>query len=275
MDKRALFTSLVMITACGSAYETDEPTQEELLQAPELGGSGGDASMGGVGGTGGTGPNTGGTVGTGGTGVGPYCPDWTMGTWALLQNGTWELPNGSLYAGQHDARLLQSFPSSNFPTSQICTAQGGTGIARSCLLRWQIAGAIPAGKVVKEAFIDIYVTNPSVTGYGLYALKRDWAPTIVSWSYAQSTSDPWQVPGASGANDREAVAFATLNAPAAGGYGISVPVALAQDWVNTQAMKGVIIANPSVMATDNVQIASGQHVPATGFRPQLSIRYCP
>jgi len=271
MDKRALFASLVTIAACGSAYETDEPTQEELLRAPEAGATGGDDG----GGTGGMGA-VGGTAAVGGTGMGagggPFCG---TGTWALLQNETWTLPDGSLYVGQREGRPLKAFPNSNFPTSQFCSAKGGTGGVTSCLLRWQIAGAIPAGKHVLEAFIDIYVTNPSVTGYGVYALKRDWAPTVVTWNYAQTTSDFWQIPGASGANDREPVAFATLNAPAAGSYGISVPVALAQDWVNTQTMKGVIIANPSTTATDNVQIASGEHVPAVGYRPQLSIRYCP
>src|SRR5690606_28844754 len=130
---------------------------------------------------------------------------------------------------------------------------------------------IPAGSIVDAASLTIRVTNLSNNTYPLFALRRVFSESQVTWNNATSTT-PWATPGALGSTDRGGQ-IGSLTATATGSYTIAlnaVGLALIQSWVDGQPNTGMIFAHPT--NTDGLDFATSEHATAS-YRPTLSVTY--
>ena len=187
-----------------------------------------------------------------------------------FQNGV--LPSAS-YAGGDDATIKQASATTNFGTATSCEADGddGSGVDKSCLVRWTLSG-IPAGSTVQSATVTLQVTNSTGNTYNLYGLSRAWTEAQTTWQNAASGS-PWATAGALGASDRGASVGTITGATGSRTVTLnSAGVALVQGWVNGGTNAGIIIASTS--NTDGVDFASSEHATLANH-PRLNITYLP
>jgi hypothetical protein len=196
---------------------------------------------------------------------------------ALVSPVTVSFRNGNLpttaYSGGDDATIKQGSSGTNFGSATTCEADGddGSGVDKSCLLRWTLTG-IPAGSTVQSAIITFRVVDSSGHTYNIHALNRSWTESQTTWVNA-ATSSPWATAGAMGASDRGALVgtitgstgtrTATLNADG---------IALVQSWVNGGTNAGVIVAHTS--NTNGLDFASNEATTVAN-RPMLTVTYLP
>ena len=151
----------------------------------------------------------------------------------------------------------------------------GTGKDLSALVRWDIAGFIPAGSRVQDVRITVAVLDPSAARYSIYELKRPWVESQATWKI-YAIGKYWQTAGARGGLDRGATVLGSISAAQTGSYTIVLKpegVALVQAWLDTPARnQGLIFANAS--ATDGLDFASSESTTPSS-RPRLTIRYLP
>ncbi|WP_437578564.1 DNRLRE domain-containing protein [Sorangium sp. So ce887] len=189
-------------------------------------------------------------------------------TTVAFQQGS--LPSSS-YAGSTDATLRQAAATTNYGGATTCEADGddGSGVDKSCLLRWSLSG-IPAGSTVQSASITLLVTDGSSNTYNLYEVKRSWSESQVTWNNATS-STAWATAGAMGSTDR-----GSLVGSVTGGTGQrtitlnAAGVALVQAWVDGTSNHGIVVASSS--NTNGIDFASSEHATAAQ-RPKLTITY--
>ena len=112
------------------------------------------------------------------------------------------------------------------------------------------------------------MTNTGAIAYQLYALKRSWAESTVTWNRA-SAGVPWQSAGALGADDRETTSLATIGATSIATLTFplnAAGVAKVRSWVNGSAANyGFIIANPKL--TDGADVDSRETARVVNRRP--------
>jgi hypothetical protein len=169
-----------------------------------------------------------------------------------------------------DAQILQVSPSTNYGNLASCEVDGddGSGVDKSCLLRWDVS-SIPTDAVVQSATITLLATDGTPNTYNVYALKRTWSESSVTWNRA-TTSSSWQTAGALGANDRGAV-IGTVTGSGTRVITVNAAgIALIQDWVRGGTNAGIIIADAS--ATDGIDFASSEYA-TVASRPKLTVTY--
>lgn len=176
------------------------------------------------------------------------------------------------YTGSTDATIRQASASTNYGAATTCEVDGddGSGVDKSCLLRWALAG-LPADAVITSASITVQVTNTSPSAYNVYALSKPWNEGQVSWNSA-STGSAWSSPGALSSADRGAV-VGSISATSTGLKTITLNasgIAMVQAWADGSANNGVIIASSS--NTDGIDFASSEAGTASQ-RPKLSVTY--
>jgi hypothetical protein len=179
----------------------------------------------------------------------------------------------SAYAGTDDATIREASAGTNYGTVTTCEADGddGSGVDKSCLLRWTLSG-IPAGSTVQSATITLRVTDASANTYGLHAVSRPWIEAQVSWQNAR-TGTPWETAGALGASDRGAVVGTVTGATGSRTVTLNAAgIAAVQSWVDGGTNAGIIIASTS--NTDGFDVASSERS-TTSHRPRLSVTYLP
>ncbi|WP_437571958.1 DNRLRE domain-containing protein [Sorangium sp. So ce542] len=189
-------------------------------------------------------------------------------TTVSFQQGS--LPSSS-YAGSIDATIRQAAATTSYGGATTCEADGddGSGVDKSCLLKWTLSG-IPAGSTVQSASITLQVTDGSSNTYNVYEVKRSWDEAQVTWNNATSTT-AWATAGALGSTDRGSLVGSVTGS--AGSRTITLNaagVALVQAWVDGTSNSGVVIASPS--NTDGIDFASSEHATAAQ-RPKLTITY--
>ncbi len=187
---------------------------------------------------------------------------------STFQGGT------SSYTGATDSQIVQSAPTTNYGTATSLNFDGDTGGGNDAyaLFRWDLS-AIPPSATIQSASITLRVTNKGAIAYPLYALKRSWSESSVTWSRA-STGVAWQTPGALGANDRETTSLASIAATSIGTLTFplnAAGLAKVRSWVNGSSPNyGVIIASPSL--TDGADVDS-RETATVANRPKLTVTY--
>ncbi len=187
-----------------------------------------------------------------------------------FQNGA--LPTAS-YAGTDDATIRQGSPTSNYGGATTCEADGddGSGVDKSCLLRWTLSG-IPAGSVVQAASITLRVTDSSSNSYGLYSIVRPWVESQTTWQRADSAT-LWATAGAMGPTDRGAQLGSITGSTGDRSVTLNASgIALVQSWVDGGTNAGLIIASTS--STNGIDFASSE-ASTVARRPRLTITYLP
>ena len=181
----------------------------------------------------------------------------------------------SNYAGTYDAHISQIEPDHNFGDSRVLvigSESSGTAKTYSILLAWDLS-AVPRNAVIDAATITLNVSNPSSSGYGIYAMDTGWREDEVTWNeLAMKTGAKPLTVGPSLTLRRAPLgtlgAFTTglrkfwLNAEG---------VALIQAWVDgSRPNYGFVM--PGDQGSDSFAVRSSQH-PAIRQRPRLTLAY--
>lgn len=178
------------------------------------------------------------------------------------------------YAGATDSQLLQSAPGTNYGSAVSLNFDGDTGGGNDAyaLFRWDLS-SIPPGAIIQSASIKLRVTNAGAVAYQLYALRRSWHEVSVSWNNASGT-EPWQIAGAKGANDRDPTVIATIAATSIATTSFpmnAAGVAKVQGWVDGSVPNhGVVIASTTL--TDGADVDS-RETATLANRPTLTVTY--
>src|SRR5215210_6316107 len=144
-----------------------------------------------------------------------------------------------------DAGLSELAPTTNNGTATTLKVDGDDpdpgGGDLYAALRWDLS-SIPAGAAVSSATITLNISNPSPQTYGVYELKKAWNEGQLSWNQA-ATGTPWATPGAKGATDRGAQ-IASVTPTTVAPYTFTIPVSVAQGWLNTHSSNnGIVLAH--------------------------------
>ena len=173
---------------------------------------------------------------------------WPAASGALLVLAAWLLwPSPRARAATltltpvADADIEQFQPDSNFG-SATSMASGELGSSagnelRRALLRFDLAGQIPAGAVINSVSVQVHVVRVSASlvssNFELRRLLQPWGEMAVSWN-SRLASVSWQQPGAEGAGDLLATASATVLVSGVGTYTFAATPGLLADvqaWV--------------------------------------------
>ncbi len=190
-------------------------------------------------------------------------PAWTT---HAFQDGT--LPEAA-YAGTRDARINSQDPTANYGATGILRIDGTPDAA--ALLRWDL-GSIASGGTIEAVAMSVHVDNPSIDGFEIYELKRDWVEREVSWNES-SLGNSWQLAGALGEGDRGSTVLGTLEASEIGPATIqfnSAGVAVVQSWIDDPALNFGIIIQDYENAIDRADLSS-REVTTAANRPKLEV----
>jgi hypothetical protein len=185
-------------------------------------------------------------------------------TTLALQNGL----NG--YSGMVDASLRSDNATTNYGGATTLLADGKPDY--SSVMRWDLS-AIPTSATLVSASLTFYVEDPSSSSYELYALKRNFDESSVTWSNA-STSTSWQVAGANGSNDRETTMIGAITGSSTGTKTIALNaagLAKVQAWIANPAVNyGLILLDYT--PSNGLDLSSSESTTASR-RPLLSVTY--
>jgi hypothetical protein len=174
------------------------------------------------------------------------------------------------YDGQRDTTLDFTQPTLNFGTIQTVRLNGSPG-TNNGLLFWDTS-LIAAGAHVSDVAITITITDGSASTYQIRALKRRWVETQATWTIF-ANAQPWQVPGGTGANDRNSVVVGEVTgAPGRRTFVLNDDgLEAVQAWIDDPTKNfGLILDNPA--ATDNLVFRS-RETPISIERPLLVITF--
>lgn len=181
----------------------------------------------------------------------------------------------SSYAGTRDSVIREASPTTNYGSDSDLVVDGesltdGNSYDERALMQWDLS-AIPAGSTALAATITVEVFNETGDTYPLYPVRRAWTETEVTWEQATG-ADPWAVPGADGAGDRDGIPIAEVVAAPIGTLTLDLDaagIALAQQWIDDPATNhGVIFLDPD--ATNGLDFYSRNHATADE-RPRLDV----
>ncbi|RKG93892.1 DNRLRE domain-containing protein [Corallococcus terminator] len=181
------------------------------------------------------------------------------------------------YTGASDATLLQNTPTVNLGADALIRLDRdyptSSGKVSNGLLRFDL-GAIPATATVQSVRLTVNVRNSTTgEGYFVHAAGRAWTESQATWNNATSTT-AWATGGASGASDRGATSFATLNPGATGSYAVDLNaagIAAVQGWVQGAAGNHGFVLD-AITNMDGLELDSSEAAIAAN-RPKLTVTY--
>lgn len=194
----------------------------------------------------------------------PPPPTGTEDIQVTLRNGS----NG--YNGMTDANLRSDAPTSNDGSATTLLADGSPDWCT--VMRWDLS-SIPVGKTVTAVTLTFNVENSTNDSYELYALKRAFSESSVTWQRASSLST-WQVAGAAGSLDRETTALATVAGSAPGSLTVSLNAAgvqKVQSWIDAPSTNfGFVLVDYTT--SDGLDVSSSEATTVSA-RPSMTITY--
>jgi chitodextrinase len=184
------------------------------------------------------------------------------------------LPNTN-YNGTSDAYIAQANVNNNHgsATELLLDGDDGAGNDLASLIRWEMTNFVPTGATIDSASLTFDIFNSSGSSYEIYALKRAWNESQVTWNQADNANN-WQSAGANGGNDRNTPVLGSVTATSTGSLTTNfntAGLAVIQQWINNPSSNyGIIIANTS--SGDGVDFYSSEFSTQTS-RPKLSLSY--
>ena len=178
------------------------------------------------------------------------------------------------YEGCVDTYIQFYMPDDNFCDSHELSV-GSTNKA-ALVLRFDLtelpdtAFGLNRESVVQEATLSLYgIQGTRDTVIGAYIPGREWDACAVTWN------QPWQEPGADGADDRGAEPWQEVTSPRMSDWIEFEVTELVQNWLSDPATnRGLMIKSFDVRWPSHHIFFSSNH-PATTSRPKLTIRYEP
>lgn len=177
----------------------------------------------------------------------------------------------SSYAGTRDASIRSDRPTSNDGRNSRLIADGDPDYA--ALIKWDIS-AVPIGSIVRSASMTLEINDGSKEAYEIYALRRDWSESTVSWMFA-SLNDPWNSPGAQGEGDYDRTVLGTIDRTRTGKATIELNpqgIAVIQSWVNNPTNNFGFIILDYVSSSDALSFRS-RETGVRSDRPRLTVNY--
>jgi hypothetical protein len=180
---------------------------------------------------------------------------------------------GAGFKPVQDTTIEAAAPDTWQGDAATCTADGLTR-ERACLMSFNIT-SIPFNATVLEASLFLTILDRSNRWYELTALKRGWSGTLATTWNKALLGDPWAIPGAKGATDREPAAFFGIlpNAVGRHEYVFDAPaIAQVQRWVSEPPAnnRGFVISRADV--SDGFIMVSSEGADPYD-RPRLRVRY--
>ena len=133
---------------------------------------------------------------------------------------------------------------------------------RTGLIRFDLAGAVPAGAEVLHAQLDLFVEDGTDGPYRFYPALRAWDEATATYAVAQSgTGGGWEIPGAKGVSDRDDRSVAALVAFDVDDVLAEVVLnvegrALIEEWAATPSGNRGLIIPGDEGADDDLEFAS-------------------
>ncbi len=176
------------------------------------------------------------------------------------------------YQGASDTTINQWFPTSNF--SNLANLALRAPMVASPLLRFDLAGVVPAGSSVLDAALSFYAdtsSNQHPLEARVYQLLRPWQAAEATWNRA-TAAQAWQAPGAQGSSDRITTPLAMTVVTGAGQWhSWNVTNAVAA-WVQNPGSNAGLLLEATGQAQVQYDLAGSRWgIPAQ--RPQLTITY--
>lgn len=235
--------------------------------------------------------------------AGQWADGWTWRSSALAMAAFWlvtfpaqaELIEVPAVA---DTALFELTPDFNFGAQRDLpagTLGPSAGLSRArILLRFDVAGTLPADAVVQSAFVRLTVTQVPLNGvsstFGLHRLRVAWfegrqqgaapggAAAVVGETTWNSRSDPagtWGEPGSAAGLDYDETPVATERVDARGVYEFEVGaggLAGIQEWLaDPAANHGWLLRSQDEAAAKTARRFGAREM--AGFEPKLVIRY--
>lgn len=172
-----------------------------------------------------------------------------------------------------DAQLLESNPSGHYGESATMSV-GNTGLGDSrAIALFDIAGALPAGAVVRKAVMTLYVDDyygECDVEFDVFPLGSSWYEPDVTWNNRFS-GVPWDTPG----GDYSGPAIATLTVSGEDfPIDVNLPASMIEDWLTSNDYNAGVILVPGssvpgdcglvFVTSDNIYILR---------RPRLTVHY--
>ncbi|RMG08712.1 MAG: DNRLRE domain-containing protein [Planctomycetota bacterium] len=179
-------------------------------------------------------------------------------TQVVLQNGV------GGYAGTTDAWIDARDPNRNRGNGS--TLRTDATPARRTLLRFDL-GSLAPGTRLTGATLRLFVNNTG-NDAEVYALRRAFVEGQATWNQA-AAANPWQVPGADGAADRDTTLLGTLSGGATGYRDVvlnAAGLAEMQGWIDAPATNFGFVLLPS--GGNDLRFRSSERNPVSE-RPQL------
>jgi PKD repeat protein len=179
------------------------------------------------------------------------------------------------YDGTFDAYIREASANTNYGSATTLQVDGdepsSTGTDMNIVIGWDVSD-IPATATVDAATIHLNTLN--VGGpYSCHGLLRAWNQAEVTWNEA-TTGNPWGIPGAEAASDRDSTLLCTFNAGSVAPLAINLNaagVALVQSWVDGGLPNnGIVITDPAT--SNGADFDSSESATALN-RPKLEITY--
>jgi hypothetical protein len=174
----------------------------------------------------------------------------------------------------------------NFGGSPINLGIGSQGIVARTLMKWDIS-SIPAGSTILTAELSMYCFQNQSGGaitINAYRLLQPWeegvlqnqdrlndTPPSSSWT-DYGFGEPWDAPGAGGANDRDAAIVASASGTGIGWYVWDMTSAV-QNWVDGVWQNEGIVMQASNEGTANLKVFAPSENADDNMQPRLYIEY--
>ncbi len=183
-----------------------------------------------------------------------------------------------------DAYIDSVFPTINYGTgiNDEVVINPSSSQPKGGLFKWDLS-SVPEGSIVSSASLTFNVTQASAYEFNLYALKRYWGESTVTWNKYDGTQN-WGTPGAAHVEfDRSNINLWDTTPSAFGSTGLATismnsdGVSVLQSWINDAQLNfGFTIQNYTETAGDastSQWIVSAKELGPTSVA-KLNITYC-
>lgn len=179
------------------------------------------------------------------------------------------------YTGMIDAYIRADATTTNTGTAAKLMIDGNPDYA--ALLKWDLS-SIPTGRTVTDVKMALNVTDTTPHTYEIYALKRAWTESDVTWVKATSTTN-WASAGADNTtSDRGNVVLGTATTGTNGSTGTltialnAAGIAQVQSWVDNPSTNHGFVIQDYVGASDGLDFTSSEGT-TVAHRPSLTVTY--
>lgn len=175
------------------------------------------------------------------------------------------------YNGVEDTTLYSYYPNTNFGHEPLLRVRvGNQGVS---LLRFDLVNQVPAGAIILDASLGLYVasrSNDNPIGISVYGVKRAWIADQATWQRA-TFFNYWQLPGAAGREDRETLVTDFITITAVSRWYTFTLTSLVQQWVDNPAGNLGFLLSGSNVSDVEYDFYSSEYL--SDYSPELRVTF--